>query len=58
MLLGLLLVCLVWLQGRYQGSRKNGEGSYFFINADVYEGQFKDDRMAGSGVYSFSPEGR
>ncbi|WIA40328.1 hypothetical protein OEZ86_013695 [Tetradesmus obliquus] len=45
-------------KGRYQGSRKNGEGSYFFINADVYEGQFRDDRMAGSGVYSFSPEGR
>lgn len=44
--------------GPLPNSRKNGEGSYFFINADVYEGEFKDDRMAGNGVYSFSPEGR
>jgi len=28
------------------------------MNQDVYEGDFKEDRMAGAGVYSFSPEGR
>lgn len=46
------------LQGRYQGLRKNGEGMYCFGNGDVYEGEFRDDRMAGSGVYLFAPEGR
>lgn len=46
------------VQGRYQGARKNGEGVYCFTNQDVYEGEFKDDRMAGCGVYTFYPEGR
>eukprot|EP00775_Hariotina_reticulata_P012192 gene12192-12329_t len=45
-------------KGRYKGSRKNGDGTYCFLNQDVYEGEFKDDRMAGCGVYSFAPEGR
>lgn len=45
-------------QGKYNGGRKNGEGCYCFTNNDVYEGEFRDDRMAGVGVYSFSPEGR
>jgi hypothetical protein len=45
-------------QGKYSGGRKNGEGCYCFTNADVYEGEFRDDRMAGVGVYSFNPEGR
>ena len=46
------------LQGRYQGLRKTGEGNYCFVNGDVYEGEFREDRMAGCGVYSFAPEGR
>jgi hypothetical protein len=54
----LLSLLLLLLQGRYQGLRKNGEGSYCFVNGDVFEGEFRDDRMAGTGVYSFSPEGR
>jgi hypothetical protein len=45
-------------QGKYSCGRKNGEGCYCFTNADVYEGEFRDDRMAGAGVYSFHPEGR
>lgn len=39
-------------------NKKNGEGVYAFINADVYEGEFRDDRMDGYGVYTFSHEGR
>lgn len=35
------------------GNKKNGEGVYHFINADVYEGEFRDDRMDGHGVYTF-----
>jgi hypothetical protein len=50
--------CCWVLQGRYQGLRKNGEGNYCFVNNDVYEGEFREDRMAGAGVYSFAPEGR
>ncbi len=45
-------------QGRYVNNKKNGEGVYAFINADVYEGEFRDDRMDGYGVYTFSHEGR
>jgi hypothetical protein len=51
-------VCVIILQGKYSGSRKNGNGVYSFINLDVYEGEFKEDRMAGAGVYTFYPEGR
>jgi len=52
------MMCFSVEQGRYKGSRKNGDGTYCFLNQDVYEGEFKDDRMAGCGVYSFAPEGR
>lgn len=50
--------CYLNLQGKYLGNRKNGDGMYCFVNGDVYEGEFRDDRMAGVGVYTFSPEGR
>lgn len=40
-------------QGRYVGSRKEGDGVYHFVNGDVYEGEFRDDRMDGYGVYTF-----
>lgn len=40
-------------QGRYVGSRKEGDGCYHFVNGDVYEGEFRDDRMDGAGVYTF-----
>lgn len=45
-------------QGSYQGSKKAGYGSYHFLNSDVYEGEFSQDRMDGLGVYSFQHEGR
>ena len=41
------------VQGRYVGGKKNGEGVYEFINHDTYEGEFRDDRMDGYGVYTF-----
>ncbi len=35
------------------GGKKHGEGVYGFVNADVFEGEFRDDRMDGAGVYTF-----
>ncbi len=49
-----VFVCVcVSPQGRRVGSRKEGDGVYLFRNGDVYEGEFKHDRMDGHGVYTF-----
>lgn len=45
-------------KGRYEHSKKNGEGVYLFAVGDTYEGNFFDDKMSGSGVYTFAVEGR
>lgn len=42
-------------KGQYQANKKNGEGVYCFINADVYEGEFREDRMGkGWAMYVYS----
>eukprot|EP00210_Caulerpa_lentillifera_P009200 g8771.t1 len=45
-------------KGRYEHSKKNGEGVYLFSVGDTYEGNFIDDKMNGFGVYTFAVEGR
>ena len=36
---------------------KNGKGIYSFINGEKYEGQFKDDKFEGKGIYYYLYEG-
>ena len=34
-------------------NKRNGQGTYLFINGDKYEGEWKDDLKNGYGVYTY-----
>jgi hypothetical protein len=35
-----------------EGDCKNGKGKFIFVNKAIYEGEFKDSKMTGKGVYT------
>jgi len=43
--------------GQWDDDKKNGVGTYTYVNGDTYEGQFKDDKRHGDGTYTFKENG-
>jgi len=37
--------------GRWENDERNGQGTYHYINGDVYEGEWKDNKRQGKGIY-------
>lgn len=38
--------------------RKHGQGEYKWISGDIYNGEWKNDRMTGTGHFSISVQRR
>ena len=38
-------------EGEYNNGKRNGEGTCYFANGDIYIGQFKNNHMHGKGIY-------
>lgn len=40
--------------GRWENDERNGKDTYRYVNGDVYEGEWKDNKRLGKGIYQCS----
>jgi hypothetical protein len=40
--------------GQYLNGQKSGRGTFYFLNTDRYEGNWREERFDGQGVYHFA----
>ena len=40
------------MAGEWENDERSGDGTYYYINGDVYEGQWKYNKKHGKGVYT------
>lgn len=38
--------------GRWEDDKRNGKGTYQYVNGDVYDGDWKDNKKHGKGIYT------
>ena len=53
-LLSIFIFRYEYYSGKLVNGNRNGQGKYVFWNGDVYDGNWKDDRMYGEGSYRFN----
>ncbi len=41
-------------EGYYTADKKNGMGTFYYANGDVYQGEFKDNVRTGTGTYTWA----
>jgi hypothetical protein len=44
-------------EGEFVDGNFSGNGTYIFLNGDVYKGQFSESKMQGKGKYTFKEQG-
>jgi hypothetical protein len=43
------LIFDAWFTGDFVNGQRHGQGAYFYVNGDVYEGQWENDQKHGQG---------
>ena len=39
--------------GQWKDNKKNGKGTYYFVNGDKYVGDWVEDNQTGQGVFTW-----